>query len=54
MLGSADIVGFVPITDADKAKAFYEGTLGLTFVKDDGFALLLDANGIGLRLVRVQ
>ena len=54
MLGSANIVAFVPVTDFARAKAFYAGTVGLRFVKEDGFALVLDANGIMLRLVKLQ
>jgi catechol 2,3-dioxygenase-like lactoylglutathione lyase family enzyme len=50
MLGSIDIVAFVPTKDAAKARTFYEGVLGLRFVKDDGFALVLDANGIMVRV----
>jgi len=53
MLGSIDIVAFVPTKDADKARAFYEGVLGLRFVKDDGFAVVLDANGILVRVAKV-
>jgi len=53
MLGSANIVAFVPITDGEKARAFYEGVLGLRFVKDDGFALVFDANGIMVRVAKV-
>lgn len=53
MLGSIDIVALVPTTDAVKARAFYEGVLGLGFVKDDGFALVLDANGIMVRVAKV-
>ena len=49
MLGSNNIVAFVPTKDATKSRAFYEGVLGLRFVKDDGFALVLDANGIMVR-----
>jgi catechol 2,3-dioxygenase-like lactoylglutathione lyase family enzyme len=52
MLGSIDIVAFVPTKDAEKARAFYESVLGLRFVKDDGFAL--DANGIMVRVARAQ
>jgi catechol 2,3-dioxygenase-like lactoylglutathione lyase family enzyme len=29
MLGSINIVAFVPTKDAEKARAFYEGVLGL-------------------------
>ena len=54
MLGSIDIVAFVPTKDTEKARAFYEGVLGLRFVKDDGFALVLDANGIKVRVAKAQ
>jgi catechol 2,3-dioxygenase-like lactoylglutathione lyase family enzyme len=54
MLGSINIVAFVPTKDAEKAKAFYVGVLGLRFVKDDGFALVLDANGIMIRVSKAE
>lgn len=54
MLGSLNIVAFVPTADATKARAFYEGVLGLRFVKDDGFALVLDANGIMVRIAKAE
>ena len=54
MLGSINIVAFVPTKDSAKARAFYEGTLGLRFVKDDGFALVFDANGIMVRVAKAQ
>lgn len=53
MLGSSNIIAFVPTRDFNKARAFYEGVLGLRFVKDDGFALVLDANGIMVRVAKV-
>jgi len=53
MLGATNIVAFVPTQDTDKAKAFYVDVLGLRFVKDDGFAIVLDANGIMVRLAKV-
>jgi catechol 2,3-dioxygenase-like lactoylglutathione lyase family enzyme len=53
MLGSTDIVAFVAITDGEKARAFYEGVLGLRFVKDDGFALVFEANGIMMRAAKM-
>ena len=52
MLGSTNIVAFVPTRDADKARVFYESVLGLRFVKDDGFAMVLDANGIMIRVAK--
>lgn len=53
MLGSTNIAAFVPTQDAEKARAFYVGVLGLRFVKDDGFAVVLDANGIMVRVSKV-
>jgi catechol 2,3-dioxygenase-like lactoylglutathione lyase family enzyme len=54
MLGSKNIVAFVPITDGAKARAFYEGVLGLKFIKDDGFAMVLEANGIMVRAAKMK
>jgi catechol 2,3-dioxygenase-like lactoylglutathione lyase family enzyme len=54
MLGSNNIIAFVPITDGAKAREFYEGKLGLRFVKDDGFAVVFEANGIRLRAVKMK
>jgi catechol 2,3-dioxygenase-like lactoylglutathione lyase family enzyme len=54
MLGSTNIVAFVPTRDAQKARAFYEGVLGLRFIKDDGFALVFDANGIMIRIAKAE
>ena len=53
MLGSAKIVAFVPTTDFKKARAFYGEVLGLRFVSEDSFALVMDANGIMLRITKV-
>jgi len=53
MLGLNNIVAFVPTRDPGKARAFYEGVLGLRFVNDYGFAMVLDANGIMVRVARV-
>ena len=54
MLGRTNIVAFVAIRDAEKTRAFYEGVLGLRFVKDDGFALVFDANGIVVRAAKMK
>jgi len=50
MLSFNKIMAFVPTMDATKARAFYEGTLGLDFVSEDKFALVLDANGVMVRV----
>ena len=52
MLGSTNIVAFVPTRNAEKARAFYEGVLGLRFIKDDGFEVVFDANGIMVRVAK--
>ena len=54
MLNNNKIVALVPISDGDKAKSFYVDTLGLTFLSDDGFAIVLDANGNMLRLTKMK
>ena len=54
MLGRTNLVAVVPISEPDIARGFYEGILGLRFVKDDGFALVFDANGTMLRLSKMK
>ncbi len=54
MLGSMDIIAFVAITDVEKARTFYEGVLGLRFIKDDGFALVFEANGTMVRAAKMK
>jgi catechol 2,3-dioxygenase-like lactoylglutathione lyase family enzyme len=54
ILGASKVVAFVPVTDAAKARAFYEGVLGLRLVEDEkSFALVFDANGTMLRVTPV-
>ena len=53
MLGSHKIMAFAPTLDANKARTFYEGVLGLRVLSQDNFAIALDANGIMLRVTNV-
>jgi len=53
MVSFNKIIAFVPTKDAKKARVFYEGILGLRFVSEDQFALVLDANGIMVRVAVV-
>lgn len=53
MLETAKPIAFIPTSDADRARPFFENTLGLRFLSDDGFALNFYAAGILLRVVRV-
>ena len=54
MLGKCDIIAFVTTSDGDRARKFYEGTLGLSVVEDTPFALEIDANGTMLRVAKAQ
>jgi catechol 2,3-dioxygenase-like lactoylglutathione lyase family enzyme len=54
MLESQKLVAFVPITNADRARAFYRDTLRLRLVHEDGFALVFDVQGIMLRATLVR
>jgi catechol 2,3-dioxygenase-like lactoylglutathione lyase family enzyme len=53
MISKSPIIAFIPTRNADRARAFYEGILDLRFISDDSFALIMDANGTTLRIVRV-
>ena len=55
ILGGSELVAFAPTTDPTKARAFYEGVLGLRLVADEKpFALVFDANGTMLRVTTVH
>lgn len=54
MLGSCDLVAFVPTTNPAAAKAFYESILGLHLISEDPFAVMFDANGTPLRVTTVE
>ncbi len=53
MLSNSPIIAFIPSKDAARARDFYEGLLGLRFVSDDAFAIVMDSNGTMIRIVRV-
>ena len=54
MLGSRAVVAFVATRDPGRARAFYEGVLGLRLVADEPFALVFDAHGTTLRVQKLQ
>lgn len=54
MLGNQSIMAFVPTTDAGRARPFYEKTLGLKVVGEDGYGIMFDANGVRLRMSVVR
>lgn len=54
MLNKSNVVAFVATSRPESAKSFYEQTLGLRLVTDDAFAIVFDANGVMLRVQKVQ
>jgi len=48
-----DMIGFLLTKDYEKARAFYEGTLGFEFVSLDQFALVMQAGKSMIRIVKV-
>ena len=52
MLSDSLIIGFLPTRDASTSRPFFETTLGLQFVSDDGFALVFRAGANMIRVVR--
>jgi len=54
VLTNAKLMAFVPTGDTVAARAFYERVLGLKFLDEDSFAVTVDANGIRVRLVRIE
>jgi catechol 2,3-dioxygenase-like lactoylglutathione lyase family enzyme len=49
-LSPAIPIGFLAVSDFARARAFYEGILGLEFVSQDDFALVLRSGPIFIRL----
>jgi catechol 2,3-dioxygenase-like lactoylglutathione lyase family enzyme len=54
MLNQSNVMSFVATANAVAALKFYQDVLGLALVEDGPFALVFDANGITLRVQKVQ
>lgn len=48
------MIGFVGVSDLDRARQFYGQTLGLPIVEESPFAVVANANGTMLRLTAVE
>jgi catechol 2,3-dioxygenase-like lactoylglutathione lyase family enzyme len=48
------VVTFLTTQSPDAAIAFYRDKLGLRFLRDDGFALVFDMNGVMLRIAKAK
>jgi catechol 2,3-dioxygenase-like lactoylglutathione lyase family enzyme len=53
-LNNADIMAFIATNDAAKSRAFYVDTLGLRFIEEDGFALVLESAGTRIRVQKAK
>ncbi len=53
ILTNSPIATFVPTAKPAASREFYENVLGLTFVSDDEYALVFDANGTTLRVQKI-
>jgi catechol 2,3-dioxygenase-like lactoylglutathione lyase family enzyme len=54
MIGAAELVAFVPATDLERAREFYEGVLGLAVESVDSFACVLRSGSVMLRVTKVD
>ena len=53
MLDSSDIIAFAATADLERARAFYQGVLGLRLVEQNEYACVFDASGTMLRVTAV-
>jgi catechol 2,3-dioxygenase-like lactoylglutathione lyase family enzyme len=53
MLGSATVTALVGTVKPEISKAFYQDTLGLKFVSDDGYAAVFQGKNANVRVSRV-
>jgi catechol 2,3-dioxygenase-like lactoylglutathione lyase family enzyme len=53
VLSGAHLIGFIGTSDVVRARGFYEGTLGLTVIDENPYALAVDVNGTMLRVTAV-
>lgn len=54
MLERSALIGFVGVSDLDRAREFYGQTLGLPVTDESPFAIVADAHGTMLRLTAVE
>jgi catechol 2,3-dioxygenase-like lactoylglutathione lyase family enzyme len=53
MLGSATVTALVGTVKPEISKAFYQDTLGLRFISDDGYAAVFQGKNANVRVSRV-
>ena len=52
MITAGKLIGFVPTKDAKRSRDFYEGKLGLQFVSDDPYALVMQSGDNMIRIAK--
>jgi catechol 2,3-dioxygenase-like lactoylglutathione lyase family enzyme len=52
-LAGSPIIGFIPTSDFERARAFYGDKLGLQLTAEDAFALVFEHAGTMVRIVKV-
>src|SRR5262245_27917688 len=53
-LNASDLMAFVATADSTRARDFYGSVMGLRLVADEPYALVFDANGVMLRVQKVD
>lgn len=54
MVPGSKLIAFVPTRNAENALNFYQDILGLRFISDDSFAIVMESNDTMVRLVRID
>jgi catechol 2,3-dioxygenase-like lactoylglutathione lyase family enzyme len=54
MVGTSKLMAFAPARDLERAKIFYKNVLGLRFVRQDDFAIVLNACGTMVRVAKIR
>lgn len=54
MISGSKLIGFIPTQNPERALSFYQDVLGLRFISEDSFAIVMESNGIMIRLVRIE
>jgi catechol 2,3-dioxygenase-like lactoylglutathione lyase family enzyme len=54
MLGSMNVIAFIPSSAPARARPFYENLLGLRFVSADDFAHVFEGNNVMIRVADVS
>jgi catechol 2,3-dioxygenase-like lactoylglutathione lyase family enzyme len=53
-LSRSNIIAFLATANGPRARAFYESVVGLRLLVDDAFALVFEANGVMVRVQKVE